>query len=338
MAQHVWGNEETQFFYQLTPEKILNAVEKELGVKCTGRTQALNSMENRVYEIEIELDEPPTDPSQAFLIAKFYRPGRWTKPQIEEEHEFLAELDVNEIPVVAPFVNEDQQSVFTHEETGLFFTIFPKQGGRSPDELDDKQMEQVGRLLSRMHSVGAMHPAKHRITLTPDSYGRQNLEFLLSQDLVPVEVRSAYENAVNALCDAIDKPFRDVRMQRLHGDCHMGNLLFGRQGMFWVDFDDMVMGPCVQDIWLLIPGRDDYAKLKLEKLLTGYESMGHFDRATLKLIEPLRALRYIHFTAWIAKRWKDPAFPKAFPYFGTMKYWQEQLLDLREQSALIQDT
>jgi Ser/Thr protein kinase RdoA (MazF antagonist) len=199
-------------------------------------------------------------------------------------------------------------------------------------------MTQAGRLLARMHNIGAMHKADHRIELNPETYGLQNLEFLLSSDLIPPELRQAYESVVKGICQHIAPLFAKVKPQRLHGDCHIGNLLVGRQGMFWVDFDDMVMGPPVQDLWLLIPGRDAYGRAKQEKLLSGYETMRAFPMESLALIEPLRALRYVHFAAWIGKRWHDPAFPRAFPYYGTMKYWQEQLLDLREQHALILDT
>lgn len=318
----------TQFFYELTPDRILDAVELA-GLKPTGRFLPLNSMENRVYEVEIETeDPPPRNPSERFRIIKFYRPGRWSKEQIAEEHKFLWDLIENEIPVVAPIKFPNGETI--SEMVGIYFSLFPKVGGRIPDELTPEQLEQVGRLLGRMHLTGRAGKAEHRIKLTPQTYGRDNLNFLLQNNILPTTVKSSYPEVVQSLCNLIEPWFEGVRTQRIHGDCHYGNLIWGSAGPFWVDFDDMVVGPPIQDLWLLVPGREMEDKILFEHLLTGYEQMCQFDRSTLRLIEPLRALRLIHFSTWIAKRWEDPAFKRTFIQYGTDRYWQEQEADLRE--------
>jgi len=330
-----FGNEATKYFYELTPERVLSAVE-ELGVSCTGRVLTLNSMENRVYEVEIELDDPdPKNPSEKFRIVKFYRPGRWSKEQILEEHEFLADLKEHEIPVVAPLLFPDNSTVRTLADLNIIFSVFPKVGGRNPDEFTDEQTLQIGRLMGRMHAVGKAKKASNRITLSPQTYGLNNLEFLLNSNFIPNSIIKPYQDVVKQICDLSTPLFESATNQRVHGDCHMGNLLWGREGPFWVDFDDMVTGPQMQDLWLIVPGRDSEAKEKFEILLEGYEQMCHFDRRTLKLKEPLRALRFIHFSAWIGKRWEDPAFKRTFISYGTDPYWQEQLGDLKDQLELI---
>lgn len=331
----VWGDTHTRYFHELTPDRVLDAVEASTGWRCTGRSLALNSMENRVYELEIELDEPPRTPAERFLIAKFYRPGRWSQAQILEEHAFLAELNALEIPAISPRVLVDGSTLHKLPNADLYYAVFPKVGGRSPDELSDAQLLQVGRLLGRLHKVGAARPALHRLHLTPTTYGRANLEHLLAANILPASDAAAFRDAVLSICDLIEPYFAATRAQRLHGDCHMGNLLQGREGLFFVDFDDMVTGPPVQDLWLLIPGRDQEAKRQLALLLEGYTTMHDFDHGSLRLIEGLRALRFVHFAAWIGRRWQDPAFPRAFPHFGTAKYWQELVADLREQLELL---
>lgn len=338
MNDFAWGNKDTEFFYALTPERILDAVEASTGLRCTGRTMALNSMENRVYEIEIEMDERPVNPADAFIIAKFYRPGRWSLEQIQAEHTFLANLVEVEIPAVAatPFV--DGKTIHKLDDAGIYYTVFPKIRGRSPYELTDQDLQIVGRLLARMHNAGAAGNADCRIKLEPNTYGLGSLTYLLEAKAIPMELESAYKTMVESICQISEPWFAQASYQRIHGDCHLGNLLHGGQGFFWVDFDDMVRGPCVQDLWLLIPGRDEYAKAQWRTLLAAYETMRPFNHAEMKLVEPLRALRFVHFSAWIHKRFKDPAFQRAFSHFGTMQYWQEQLQDLREQLALIQES
>ena len=324
--------DETKFFYELTPEKILQAVE-ETGLICTGRILTLNSMENRVYEVEVEVDDENAikSISEKFRIAKFYRPGRWTKDQILEEHQFLIDLAEQDIPVITPITFEDGQTLKKIEGLDIYFAVFPKCGGRIPEEFDDLQLEIIGRLLARLHNIGASKKFNHRLELTPETYGNKNLEYLLTSNALPISVKNNYETTVRQIIENSDSKYKGLDLIRIHGDCHLANIIWGTKGPFLVDFDDTLSGPPVQDLWLILPGRDDEAKRQLEVLLSAYESMRRFDRKTLNLIEDLRALRIIHFSAWIARRWKDPAFQRAFPDFGTERYWQEQLATLNEQ-------
>jgi Ser/Thr protein kinase RdoA (MazF antagonist) len=335
LSKSAWGDKDTEYFFSLTPDKILNAIEKSLGVYCTGRIMGLNSMENRVYEIEIELDEKPRNPSDNFVIAKFYRPGRWSIDQLNDEHTFLSDLKSNDIPAIAPRPFLDNQTIHRMADAEIYYTVFPKQGGRSPDELPEDDIGQIGRLLARMHNIGKLKPATHRIKLTPQTYGLDNLRFLVDSKIIPQELVPLYREQVEAICTMTESWFAAAEYHRIHGDCHLGNLLHRDTHYYWVDFDDMLMGPAVQDLWLLLAGRGEEAGGQLDALVSNYEIMKAFDRSTLRLIEPLRALRYVHFSAWIGKRWQDPAFPKAFPHFGTDKYWREQVQDLIEQRQLI---
>jgi len=333
----MWGDKETQFFYDLSPDRILDAVDAH-GFRTTGRCLALNSMENRVHEVEIESPFCPTENptrSDYFAITKFYRPGRWTQEQILEEHKFLKDLEESEVPIIAP-IERAGKTLFKCAETDLLYAIFPKKGGRNPDELDTDQLERLGRLLARLHSVGKQHLAQHRLKLGPASYGQQNLDFILAGKHIPAYLESNYKDLVKILLDRITPMFKNVINQRIHGDCHWGNLIWDEQQFTFIDFDDMVSGPPVQDIWLLLPGRDDETKKKRDIFLNAYETFFHFENSSLKLIEPLRALRFIHFSAWIAKRWEDPAFKLAFPHFGSDHYWNEQILDIRDQLANIE--
>jgi len=296
---------------------------------------ALNSFENRVYDVELETEDgaPPKLPSENRRVVKFYRPGRWTHEQILEEHQFLKDLVDAEIPAIAPLQFPDGQTL---QKTmgGIWYAIFPKVGGRAPDELKDEQLQWVGRLLGRIHAVGAGKKAPNRITLNPATYGKANLEFLLTGNWIPLEFQARYRKTVEEICQLVEPWFAATQSHRIHGDCHLGNLLWN-QSPFFLDFDDMVNGPPVQDLWLMIPGRDEQARHQMEMLLEGYEEMRSFDRTSLRLIEPLRALRFVHYTAWVARRWKDPAFPLAFPEFGTHRYWSDETDDLELQLRLI---
>ncbi|MEC7278360.1 MAG: serine/threonine protein kinase [Bdellovibrionota bacterium] len=330
----LWGSGETEFFYQLDPTTILNYIDK-LGLRTTGRCLPLNSLENRVYEIEIENEEAKS-PSERFVIAKFYRPGRWSKDQIKEEHQFLFDLEEAEVPVIAP-MRFDGESVFETEGATLYYTLFPKRGGRNPDELNDQMARDLGRLIGRMHSVGRRRPFEHRLKLNPEVYGSANLEGLLKTDLIPKDFKDSYQALATQFIDLITPLFKNIETQRVHGDCHWGNLLYSEdQGFFFIDFDDNVTGPVVQDLWLMIPGRDEYAQRQRQLFVDSYALWGDFPMGQLKLIEPLRGLRYLHFDHWIAKRWQDPAFPQAFPHFNSPRYWGEKINDLREQIELCQ--
>lgn len=347
----LWGAGETQFFFSLSPEKVLKAVEST-GIICTGRCFALNSFENRVYDVELDLERSAARAGQSpealevsrgrvqanRKVIKFYRPGRWSEAQILEEHRFLMDLQHAEIPVIAPELFPDGTTLRQNPD-GIWFSIFPKFGGRAPDELDDEQLRQVGRLLARIHLVGASREAPHRVALTSEAYGRSNLSFLVAERCLPRELEADYIQCVEEICRRVDDLFKNnsgIKIQRVHGDCHKGNLLWTPQGAAFLDFDDMVRGPVIQDIWMVCPGRDAQALADREILLEGYEQMRAFDRRELKLVEGLRALRMIHYAAWIARRWSDPAFPRAFPHFGTLQYWSDELSALREQVAAIE--
>ena len=311
-------------FNRLDPTQLLDAVESS-GNRATGSFLALNSYENRVYQFDLE--------DGGRLVGKFYRPGRWTKEAILEEHAFLKELQEREVPVSAPIT---LQSGTTLEETlGIYFALFPSVGGRSPQELSDEQVGVLGRLLGRIHNVGNEKTAHHRVHLSPESYGRANLDFLLEHDVIPAEIRPHYEQTVEQLLKEITPLFTGVNMLRIHGDCHLGNLLWPVAGPTFLDFDDMVVGPAVQDIWMLTPSFDAEGQRQRRLLMEAYRMFRDFNEEELRLIEPLRALRYIHYTAWIGRRWEDPIFKKTFGHFGDLRYWQQETQDLREQLGRI---
>jgi Ser/Thr protein kinase RdoA (MazF antagonist) len=335
-AHSVWGDEQTQHFHILGPDKVLQIAEG-FGVSCTGRSLQLNSMENRVYQIEIEHEDStiPLNHPERYRIIKFYRPGRWSYEQIKEEHIFLQDLVDIEYPVVAPLMHPVNDTIFRDEETGLLVSLFNKIGGRNVDELQPVQLSIVGRLLARLHLVGKKRSHQHRLTLTTDTYGDQNIDLIISLGVLPPELESTYINLVEDLLDLIEPLMEGVYLQRVHGDCHLGNLLDGANGLFWVDFDDTVMGPPVQDIWLVESGRDDYSRRRQETLLSAYETFTPFDYSTLRLIEPLRTLRLIHFSAWIGKRYQDDSFKRAYSEYGSKEYWLDQITTLREQLDII---
>lgn len=334
------SDELSQFFYSLTPEKILEAVEST-GVRCSGRCLTLNSMENRVYEVELELSDQEIESlssrSERFRIVKFYRPGRWSKQQIQEEHQFLDDLVHADIPVIAPLKSDTGESVHELAGLGIYFSVFPKCGGRSPDELQDEQLLWLGRLLARMHIVGASRAASHRVTISPETYGLGSVEILKQTRVIPLDFESNYFSAVNETINLITPLFKELSVHRLHGDCHFGNILWGEWGPFFVDFDDMVNGPAVQDMWLITGGRDEETVRQRQLLFEGYEQVRHFDRSSAKLIEPLRFLRMIHFNAWIAKRWEDPAFQRTFPYFPTNDHWRSETAGAHEMLRIIRE-
>jgi Ser/Thr protein kinase RdoA (MazF antagonist) len=313
-------------FFELTPEPILTAAE-QIGVRSTGRSYALNSLENRVYEIELEDDRK--------VVAKFYRPGRWTRDAILEEHEFLADLAAQEVPVVEPLKLKDNSTLGT-TDGGIFFTVFPKVRGRAPEELKPDQLTQLGRFVGRLHNVGATKTSKNRLLLDPKNYGRPALQFLSENNWLPMELATRYKTVAEEIINLITPWFENIKTHRIHGDCHLGNLLYDQQGnAFFLDFDDMVAGPAVQDFWLLVPGQDEKALQDREIFLKGYTEMRQFDRGTLRLIEPLRALRIIHYSAWIARRWKDPSFQRVFTEFNTHNYWENEIRDLKKQRDII---
>jgi len=315
-------------YADLGPDIILGAAERA-GFRCDGRMMALNSYENRVYRIGVE-DEAP-------IVAKFYRPDRWSDESILEEHQFSIELQSMEIPVVAP-ISVDGKSLLDH--AGYRFAVYPLCGGRWPelDSADDRRM--LGRFLARIHAVGRLRQFGVRPDIDIARLGQESAEWLLENECIPPHLEDAYDSLTRDLLPAIDRCFGlagDFRWLRIHGDCHLGNILWTGNGPHFVDLDDCVNGPAVQDIWMLLSGSDDEMRLQLSEILEGYEEFLDFDTRELWLVEALRTLRLMHYSAWIAKRWDDPAFPKAFPWFEGTRYWEDHILALREQAALLQE-
>jgi len=312
-------------FQQVLPEVILDAAER-LGGRCTGRFYALHALENRVYDIEME--EGP------HVVIKFYRPGRWSRATIESEHNFLKALEENEIPVVCPLTDEEGQSLF--EIGGVMFAIFPKRAGRLEPELTKEQLTRLGRFLARLHNVGATVKAAPRLQLKPQTYGREPLQFLIDGKFIPLELASRYGAIATQICDAITPRFENIEYVLLHGDCHSGNILWNRDEPYFIDFDDMLYAPPVQDIWMLTGADDEYGEEQRRIVLEAYQEIRSFNKRSLQLIEPLRVLRMIYFSAWIARRWEDSAFKASFPGFGTERYWQEQIEALSLQLEKLQ--
>jgi len=316
----------THAFHALSPSAMLDAVEST-GRRCTGEVLELNSYENRVYRVGLE-DAAP-------VVAKFYRPERWSDAAILEEHGFTLELAELEIPVVPPLADH---GTTLHHAGPFRFALYPLRGGRAPDLEDAAQLEQFGRFLGRIHACGAEQPFVHRPTLSVEHFGDESYAYLLEHDFLPPELADNYETLAEDLLDAVEDRMDavgDVRMLRLHGDCHPGNILWTDAGPHIVDFDDARMGPAVQDIWMFVTGDRTQMELHLRELLSGYARFHDFDARELALIEPLRTLRIMHYAAWLGRRWDDPAFRRAFPWFNSQRYWQEHILALKEQMALL---
>ncbi|MDH1236319.1 MAG: stress response serine/threonine protein kinase YihE [Pseudomonadales bacterium RIFCSPHIGHO2_01_FULL_64_12] len=314
-------------FDTLTPDLVLDAVES-IGYLSDARVLALNSYENRVYQVGIE-DETP-------LIAKFYRPGRWSDAAILEEHQFSLELAEHEVPVVAP-LERDGSTLFEH--AGFRFALFPRRGGRAPEPGNLDQLYRLGQLLGRMHAVGANRPFEHRETLGVQNFGHDSLSTLLEGDFVPRSLLPAYESVARDLLKRVEDVFAstDFTPIRLHGDCHPGNILARDDAFYLVDLDDCRMGPAVQDLWMMLAGERHERLGQLAELVDGYNEFHDFVPRELPLIEALRALRLMHYSAWLARRWDDPAFPMSFPWFGSERYWGDQVLILREQMSALQE-
>ncbi len=311
----------------LTPDAVLDALES-IGLRGDGRLLALNSYENRVYQVSLEDD--------SYVVAKFYRPNRWSDAQILEDHAFSIELAEREIPVVAPRVIGKKS---LHEFSGFRFAVFPRRGGRPPELEDEKVLEWIGRFLGRIHAVGAARPFRERPALDADTFGNEPRDWLLDSGLLPEDLKETWISTVDLALDGVENRYEliEARQIRLHGDCHAGNILWTPAGPHFVDLDDARMGPAVQDLWMLLAGDRETAAKQLKALLDGYESFHAFRREELGLIEPLRTLRLLHYSYWLARRWEDPAFPAAFPWFGTQRYWQDRILELREQTSAMEE-
>ncbi len=315
-------------FATLTPGFIMDAVES-CGFICDCRTFALNSYENRVYQVGIEAGAP--------LIAKFYRPGRWSDAQILEEHQFCFELIEHELPVVPPIVNHQNNSLFHYGE--FRFALYPRQGGHAPefDNLDNLLI--MGRTLGRMHAIAATRPFVHRPRLDSASSGHASVALISERFMIP-EYQANYNALTHDLLQAIDELFADAGdtpMIRTHGDCHAGNVLWRGEAPHFVDFDDARAAPAIQDLWMMLSGNRVRQLAQLAEIVEGYNEFYDFRPRELRLIEALRSLRILNYCAWLARRWDDPAFPHHFPWFNTVRYWGEHILQLREQIAALQE-
>ena len=322
----------------LTPDCVLNALDSlgDAALRADGRLLALNSYENRVYQIGME--------DGSSLVAKFYRPGRWTDRAILEEHAFVAELAAQELPVVAPL---PVAGATLHTFAGHRFALFPRRGGRAPELEDRATLEWLGRLLGRIHAVGALRPFAERPQLDVASFGEEPRDYLLDHGFVPDDLLDAWHSVVDQALDGVRRCYAQAGRTatlRLHGDCHAGNILWNSPdpaasggGPHFVDFDDVRMGPAVQDLWMLLSGERAAMERQLADILAGYRRFHDFDTRELHLVEALRTLRLIHYAGWLARRWDDPAFPRAFPWFNTQRYWQDRILELREQIALMEE-
>ncbi len=328
----------------LTPDVVLDAL-AGVGLEGDGRLTALSSYENRVYQVQLE---DPHDGHNA-VVAKFYRPGRWSEAQILEEHAFSAELTAAEVPAVGPL---RLHGTTLHHHAGFAFSVSPRRGGRAPELDDFEVLEWIGRFLARIHTVGAARPFVHRPALDLQSFAVEPRDWLLAHDKVPLDVQSAWaaecQNAIDLIANydqltgAEGQKSSEIRSLRLHGDCHPGNILWTPEGQpgagpHFVDLDDARSGPAVQDLWMLLSGDRAQRTAQLSALLDGYEQVRDFDRRELVLIEPLRTLRLIHYSAWLARRWDDPIFPINFPWFGSSDYWQGQVQMLQEQIEQMQE-
>jgi len=319
-------------YSELTPDRILDALES-VGLEGDGRFQALGSYENRVYQIGID-DAPP-------VVVKFYRPARWSDAAILEEHAFVAELAAREIPVVAPL---ELASRTLHTFDGFRFAAYPRCVGRAPELSDRTTLEWMGRFLGRIHAVGALEPFHERPEISVETFGIEPRDWILAHDFIPADLVEAWRGIAALALDGARRCFDrsgDIRTLRLHGDCHAGNVLWiehgATRGPHFVDFDDARMGPAVQDLWMLLSGERAEMTRQLDAVLIGYREFHEFDVRELNVIEALRTLRLLHYSAWIAQRWDDPAFPVAFPWFNTQRYWQDRVLELREQVALMDE-
>jgi len=321
-------------FADLTPDAVLNAIDAT-GLVTSGTLLALNSYENRVFQVGVD------DAAHRFVVAKFYRPARWTNAQILEEHAFTQELADAEVPAVPPLSIGGRT---LHERAGYRFAVYPRRGGRAPELEDRNVREWLGRFIGRIHAVGLAGRFTHRPALDVASFGDEPRGYVLDSRWLPHELRGVYAGVSAQAIDEVRRCWDRAgaaRPIRLHGDVHVGNVLWtdsgAQPGPHFVDFDDARTGPAAQDLWMLLSGSREERQAQLADLLAGYEDFAEFDRRELMLVEALRTLRLIHYSAWIARRWDDPAFPAAFPWFDTPRYWEQKILELREQVAAMQE-
>ena len=316
-------------FQHLSPDVVLNALAAQ-GYVCDGTFIALNSYENRVYQIGLDDADP--------LVVKFYRPGRWSDEAILEDHAFNLEMVENEIPIVPPV--QDEQGQTLHEFEGYRFSIFLRKGGRWPELENSENLQWIGRFIGRIHAVGSIKPFEHRRALTIQDFGYDSLAYLMESQFIPIDLETQYRDTVEVSLKLVEQAYSSVdnlRNIRIHGDCHPGNILWTDQGPHFVDLDDCCTGPAIQDIWMLLSGSHDEMSGQLASILRGYTEFTQFDARELHLLESLRTLRMIHYSAWLARRWEDPAFPKNFTWFDTQAYWNEQIQALQQQQILLNE-
>ena len=320
----------------LTPHVVLDAIES-VGIRCDGRLIALNSYENRVYQAWRDTDLDAAGSTGDRVIVKFYRPGRWSDAAIAEEHAFVAELAEREIPVVSPMSFDGE----TLKRFDAFrFAVYPRCAGRAPDLDDPESLRWMGRFLGRIHAIGATRAFNERPVLDVRSFGDAPRAWLLDSDYLPRDLRASWDAAATMALDGARRAWERAGAfdtLRLHGDCHAGNVLWDAEGPHFVDFDDARIGPAIQDLWMLLSGDRAEMELQLGTVLEGYEQFREFDDRELQLVEALRTLRLLHYSGWLAQRWNDPAFPAAFPWFNTQRYWQDRILELKEQIALMDE-
>lgn len=315
-------------FGNLLPDAVIGAVEGALGVACSNICRPLNSYINRVYEVGLA--------AGGFAVVKFYRPGRWSRAALQDEVDFLEELLAADLPVIAPLPGRN--GALLHDLAGISFSVFPKRGGRPLDEPAPEEWHQLGRLIGRMHAVGARRAPRDRVRLHPHKAMRDNLAYILDSGTVAAQFREVYDDTVTALIEQIAPLFDGVEMLRIHGDCHRGNILYRpEEGYHLLDFDDMAVGPAIQDLWMILPDRVSRARDEMARLLEGYETFYPIDRGTVRLIEPLRAMRFIHYTAWCAHQKADGGFARLAPGWGTPQFWREAIADLQDQRQEIID-
>ncbi|MFA4857906.1 MAG: serine/threonine protein kinase [Candidatus Margulisiibacteriota bacterium] len=317
LTQSIWQ--------QLNHDSVLDIVEKTIQEKLSNLVRARNSYINRVYELEKHA-------SRERLVVKFYRPGRWTKAMILEEHQFLAELAAKELPVVPPLTIDGQTLFeFSPAETAIYFAIFPKKGGRALDEFDQEGWEEIGRIIARIHLVGALHKESQRIIWRPAVATAQHLDVLLKGNYLLSDFKPGFKQITEQFIEKADPFFADQEFIKLHGDCHKGNFIHRPgEGIYVVDFDDICVGPPMQDLWLLLPGTPDHCENELGWFLKGYEVFRPFDRRTLELVPLLRGMRLIHFAAWLSVQSPEPDFARHFPEAGNKRYWNELIKELQE--------